>query len=148
MGILKPTYAVPKTMWHWIDAFENRSRCLLVDFFGLKGFSARQLIEVLKDRWPNLKKKRLSFPGNEHLWQQARALGTALGLELEAAVVGGASDGNLTSPHTPTLDGLGAVGGGAHQVDEHVAIEALPERAALLTLLLTAPLPTFDREEA
>lgn len=86
-------------------------------------------------------------PGNEHLWQQARALGADLGLALEAAVVGGASDGNLTSPHTPTLDGLGAVGGGAHQVDEHVVIRALAERAALLTLLLTAPLPPLDREE-
>jgi glycerol-3-phosphate dehydrogenase subunit B len=67
MGILKPTYAVPKTMYNGVEAFENLSACLLVDFYGLKGFSARQLIEVLKDRWPNLTKKRLSFPGTERL---------------------------------------------------------------------------------
>jgi glycerol-3-phosphate dehydrogenase subunit B len=67
MGILKPTYSVPKTMYNGVEAFENRSACLLVDFYGLKGYSARQLIEVLKDRWPNLTKKRLSFPGTERL---------------------------------------------------------------------------------
>ena len=60
-------------------------------------------------------------PANEDLWRQASAIGEELGLDLDAAVVGGASDGNLTSQFVPTLDGLGAVGGGAHRVDEHVA---------------------------
>ena len=58
---------------------------------------------------------------------------------LGARVVGGASDGNLTSPHTATLDGLGAVGDGAHREDEHVVIDTMPERAALLALLLITP---------
>jgi glutamate carboxypeptidase len=52
--------------------------------------------------------------------------------------VGGASDGNITSLYTATLDGLGAVGGGAHAVDEHVVLSRMPERAALLALLLLA----------
>jgi len=80
-------------------------------------------------------------PANQALWDQARAAGEALGLDLESAVVGGASDGNLTSLHTPTLDGLGAVGDGAHRLDEHVLVSTLAERAALLALLLLAPLP-------
>jgi glutamate carboxypeptidase len=51
--------------------------------------------------------------------------------------VGGASDGNLTAGvGTPTLDGLGAVGGGAHADDEHVEIATMPQRSALLAALL------------
>ena len=50
-----------------------------------------------------------------------------------AAAVGGASDGNFTAGvGTPTLDGLGAVGGGAHADDEHVLVDALPGRTGLL----------------
>jgi glutamate carboxypeptidase len=60
-----------------------------------------------------------------------------LGLRVdEAPLVGGASDANLTSGLTATLDGLGAVGDGAHAPDEHIVVSALPERAALLALLL------------
>ncbi|MDE0475248.1 MAG: hypothetical protein OXI50_11850, partial [Gammaproteobacteria bacterium] len=49
------------------------------------------------------------------------------------------SDGNTTSLYTPTLDGLGAVGAGAHASHEHVVLERMPERAALVALLLAAP---------
>jgi glutamate carboxypeptidase len=53
------------------------------------------------------------------------------------AAVGGASDGNLTAGvGTPTLDGLGAVGGGAHATDEHVLVEELPGRTTLVRALL------------
>jgi glutamate carboxypeptidase len=53
------------------------------------------------------------------------------------AAVGGASDGNLTAGvGTPTLDGLGAVGGGAHADDEHVLVAELPPRAALVAALV------------
>ena len=58
---------------------------------------------------------------------------------LEAVEVGGASDGNLTAGDgVPTLDGLGAVGGGAHAADEHVLVPCLPERAVLLAGLVRA----------
>jgi glutamate carboxypeptidase len=79
-------------------------------------------------------------PRNRALWDQARALGRLLGLELEDAAVGGSSDGNTISQYTATLDGLGAVGDGAHASHEQVAIPALPERCALLVLLLLAPI--------
>jgi glutamate carboxypeptidase len=77
--------------------------------------------------------------GNRRLWEAARRLGGELGLDLEQARAGGASDGNLTSLHVPTLDGLGAVGDGAHADHEHVVLERMPERSALLALLLLLP---------
>lgn len=73
---------------------------------------------------------------NRALWQAAEAAAGTLGLRLQEASVGGASDGNITSLYTATLDGLGAVGGGAHAIDEHVVISRMPERAALLAVLL------------
>lgn len=73
---------------------------------------------------------------NRELWQLAVEVAGSLGLELGEALVGGASDGNLASAHTATLDGLGAVGDGAHAPYEHVIIDRMPERAALLASLL------------
>jgi glutamate carboxypeptidase len=56
---------------------------------------------------------------------------------LHEASTGGGSDGNFTAAlGVPTLDGLGAVGDGAHSPGEYVVIRALPERAALLAGLL------------
>jgi glutamate carboxypeptidase len=81
---------------------------------------------------------------NQALWRLARELGLRLGLELEQAAVGGASDGNTTSLYTATLDGLGAVGDGAHALHEQVEIARLPERSALLVLLLAAPLAASE----
>jgi glutamate carboxypeptidase len=57
-------------------------------------------------------------------------------LPLPEAFVGGASDGNITSSLIPTLDGLGAVGGGAHSLDEHIYTSHLLPRTALLAALL------------
>jgi glutamate carboxypeptidase len=74
---------------------------------------------------------------NRVLFRRARRLAAELGLRLEESpLVGGASDANFTSELTATLDGLGAVGDGAHSRDEHVVVSALPQRAALLALLL------------
>lgn len=78
-------------------------------------------------------------PRNAELWEAARGAAGDLGLEVEQASVGGASDGNITSLHTATLDGLGAVGAGAHAADEHVVLARMPQRAALLTSLLMLP---------
>jgi glutamate carboxypeptidase len=77
--------------------------------------------------------------GNRHLWTLAREAAAELGLEIGEATAGGASDGNTTSQYAPTLDGLGAVGDGAHAHDEHVVVDRMPERAALLARLLLAP---------
>jgi len=72
------------------------------------------------------------------LFARAQAHAAALGLDpLEGAEVGGGSDGNLTAAlGVPTLDGLGAVGGGAHAEDEHVVVDRMPERAALVAALV------------
>jgi glutamate carboxypeptidase len=78
-------------------------------------------------------------PANRQLWQMACRLGADLGLQLEEALAGGGSDGNFTSQYTATLDGLGAVGDGAHARHEHLRLGATLERTALLALLLLAP---------
>jgi len=76
---------------------------------------------------------------NQALWRRAQGLGRRLGLELDQAAVGGSSDGNTTSQYTATLDGLGAVGDGAHAGHEHAVIPRMVERCALLVLLLMSP---------
>lgn len=71
------------------------------------------------------------------LFRQAQQMGRAMGISLNEAAVGGGSDGNFTAAlGVPTLDGLGAVGEGAHSTRENIVIKALPERAALLAGLL------------
>jgi glutamate carboxypeptidase len=73
-----------------------------------------------------------------NLFRQARELGRQLGMKLDEASTGGGSDGNLTAAlGVPTLDGLGAVGEGAHARHEHILIRELPRRVALLAALLT-----------
>ena len=77
-------------------------------------------------------------PRNRALWKLARSKGLSIGLDLEEGVAGGGSDGNTTSLYTATLDGLGTTGDGAHAIHEHVLTDQLPERTALLALLLMA----------
>jgi glutamate carboxypeptidase len=78
-------------------------------------------------------------PRNQALWEAVRGCGGRLGLDLEDAESGGASDGNTTSLFTATVDGLGAVGDGAHAIHEHVLVSELVERTALLALILMMP---------
>ncbi len=66
-------------------------------------------------------------------------IGEAMGIELEQGLAGGGSDGSTTSQYTATLDGLGAVGDGAHARDEHLLLDKTIERTALLAMLLLAP---------
>lgn len=80
-----------------------------------------------------------STPRNRRLWEVAQRAGAELGLELHQARAGGGSDGNTASQYTATLDGLGAVGDGAHAVHEHLLVDKTLQRAALLTMLLLAP---------
>jgi glutamate carboxypeptidase len=72
------------------------------------------------------------------LFERAQILAGELGLgDIKAASVGGGSDGNFTAGlGIPTLDGLGAVGGGAHSDQEHVLLEHVPSRTALLAALI------------
>jgi glutamate carboxypeptidase len=75
--------------------------------------------------------------GTVQLFEQARALADELGFVLDEAATGGASDGNFTSAlNIPTLDGMGAVGEGAHAEHESIVLEHLAPRTALLAGML------------
>ena len=76
---------------------------------------------------------------NRLLWQAAAEAGGRLGMDLTEDISGGGSDGNTTSLYTATLDGLGPRGDGAHANHEHVEIESLVDRAALVAELLMSP---------
>ncbi|MDH3624243.1 MAG: M20 family metallopeptidase [Myxococcales bacterium] len=78
-------------------------------------------------------------PGNQKLWLLARRGAEDLGIHIEQVMAGGGSDGNTTSQYAPTIDGLGAVGAGAHAVNEHLVLERMVERSALLARLLSFP---------
>lgn len=84
-------------------------------------------------------------PANRILWQIMHDLAAELDVELEENTAGGGSDGNTTSLYTATLDGLGAVGDGAHAKHEFACIDKLVERSTLLALLLMTP-PLSDAE--
>lgn len=75
-------------------------------------------------------------PANQGLWRLAANAAKELGLDLEQGMAGGGSDGNTTSQITATLDGLGAVGDGAHASHEFIYLDKMLERSALLSLLL------------
>jgi glutamate carboxypeptidase len=78
-------------------------------------------------------------PGGVRLFRLAQGLARQIGLELEESLSGGGSDGNFTAAlGVPTLDGLGAVGEGAHAEHESVLAERLPDRMALLAGLIEA----------
>lgn len=76
---------------------------------------------------------------NQKLWEITRSLGAELDLDLQEGKSGGGSDGNFTNLHSPTIDGLGAVGEGAHAFHEKIFLEETLKRAELLTLLLLHP---------
>jgi len=71
------------------------------------------------------------------LFRQAKKLAADLGFELDEASTGGGSDGNFTAAlGVPTLDGMGAIGAGAHAAHEHILIEHIVPRTALLASML------------
>lgn len=104
---------------------------------------ARVRTEVLSSRpaWP----ERTANP----LLRHVRSLAAVLGQQLDGGPAGGAGDTNLPgSRGLPTLDGFGAVGAGAHARHEHIRIDQLAPRIALLAALLAVPLPRLrDRSE-
>lgn len=105
--------------------------------------------DALRAARPHLPDARITIEGGPNrapltaqsssaLFARAEALAERLGLPpLTRASVGGGSDGNLTAGlGVPTLDGLGAVGGGAHAEDEHVEVAHLVPRTRLLAALI------------
>ena len=75
--------------------------------------------------------------GTVRLLEMAKGLAREVGLELGESSTGGGSDGNFTSAlGIPTLDGLGAVGEGAHAVNESIQLDEAPRRTAVLAALI------------
>jgi glutamate carboxypeptidase len=73
------------------------------------------------------------------LFEKARLLGRDLGVNVEESATGGGSDGNFTAAlGIPTLDGIGAVGLGAHTPHEHLFVDRIADRTALLAKLVAA----------
>jgi glutamate carboxypeptidase len=77
--------------------------------------------------------------GVSHLFRLARKAAGEIGVELEESATGGGSDGNFTAAlGVPTLDGLGAVGEGAHAAHESVLVDRIADRIGLLAGLVRA----------
>jgi glutamate carboxypeptidase len=78
-------------------------------------------------------------PAIAKLFDRARKLATDLGVTLEESATGGGSDGNFTAAlGVPTLDGLGAVGEGAHAANESLLVDRIADRTALLAKLISS----------
>jgi glutamate carboxypeptidase len=76
-------------------------------------------------------------PGTVNLFRRAATMAKGLGFQLQEAATGGGSDGNFTSAlGIPTLDGMGAVGEGAHADRESILLDALVPRTALLAAMI------------
>ena len=105
-------------------------------FRGLKPFDKRCTIEVTGGlNRPPMERSA----GILKLFRTAQKLGRELGVELEESLTGGGSDGNFTAAlGIPTLDGLGAVGEGAHASNESILVDRIADRTALIAHLLTA----------
>jgi len=130
-----------------VNVIAERARAVL-DLRALRVADMRRLERKLHALRPILPGAKLEVRGGfnraplEHkysaaLFAKAKSLAAQMGLSLGECTAGGGSDGNLTAAlGVPTLDGLGAVGHGAHSASEHILINTMPARAGLLAALL------------
>ncbi len=133
-----------------VNVIAERARAIL-DLRALRVSDMRRIERKLHALRPILPGAKLEVRGGFNraplerkssgaLFAKAKALAGQMGLSLGECTAGGGSDGNLTAAvGAPTLDGLGAVGHGAHSKDEHIVINTMPARAALLAALLLNP---------
>jgi glycerol-3-phosphate dehydrogenase subunit B len=122
VGTVKTTFGVPISMIAGVTALDARPPCLLLDFRGLREYSARQIAATLGDRWPGLRHRRIEFPGYEAV------------PELYAAHLARALETRETRARTialvkPLLGGARAIGfpavlGLARSREVHAAFEA------------------------
>jgi glutamate carboxypeptidase len=114
------------------------ARALGKKFRSLKPFDRRCAIQVTGGlNRPPMERSR----GIVRLYQKAQELARELGMELEESLSGGGSDGNFSAAlGVPTLDGLGAVGEGAHAANESMLVDRIAGRTALIATLLAANL--------
>ena len=109
---------------------------------------ARRVAEMVRDRVPAIPGTRIEVTGGfdrpplertesvARLYERARTIAAAFGHDLQEGGTGGGSDGNFTAAvGAATLDGLGALGAGPHALYEHVELEPLAWRAALIAAL-------------
>ena len=121
-----------------------------VDFRVSKASEAERIVAAIMALQPVLPGAHLEISGGLNrppmertptmiaTFEQVQRLGASIGLALEEGSTGGGSDGNFTSAlGVPTLDGLGALGDGGHALHEHVIIDSLADRAALLATIWT-----------
>jgi glutamate carboxypeptidase len=130
-----------------VNVIAERARAVL-DLRALRVADTRRLERRLHALSPILPGARLEIRGGFNraplerkfsaaLFAKAKSLAAQMGLSLEECTAGGGSDGNLTAAlGVATLDGLGAVGHGAHSAHEHILLNTMPVRSALLAALL------------
>jgi len=130
-----------------VNVIAERARAV-VDLRALRHADMRRLEQRLHALRPLTRGARLEIHGGFNrapmerkvsaaLFSRAKSLAAQMGLSIGECVAGGGSDGNLTAAlGVPTLDGLGAVGDGAHSAREYALVKAMPERAALLAAML------------
>ena len=110
---------------------------------------ATRVAAAVRERVPTIPGTRIEVTGGferpplertdavARLYGRARAIAARLGHDLQEGGTGGGSDGNFTAAlGIPTLDGLGAEGAGPHALHEHIEVDRLPWRAALLAGLI------------
>jgi len=120
-----------------------------IDLRVMNEAEAQRLTEAILNLKPVLRGTTLRVTGgmnrppmervarNVALYERAVELSRELGLTLKEAGSGGGSDGNFTSAlGIPTLDGVGAVGDGSHAIHEHVIVDTLVPRTALMARLM------------
>jgi glutamate carboxypeptidase len=127
------TNVIPAESWAEVDVRIARSSDgprIERKFAGLKPVDKRCALAVTGGiNRPPMERSR----GTVKLYRQARSLAAELGFALDEAATGGGSDGNFTAAlGIPTLDGMGAVGEGAHARHESIVLEHLAPRTALL----------------
>ncbi len=91
-GTIKLTGCVPQTMKNAVLAIREKPPGLIVDIKGLKGFSAHQIVDNLKDTWPDLRSARIEFPDSAHLGEifpeyMARSLESGISRKKLAAAI-------------------------------------------------------------
>ena len=130
-----------------VNVIAERARAV-IDLRALRLADMRQLEKRLRALKPLTRGARLEIRGGFNrapmerkvsaaLFSRAKSLAAQMGSSIGECMAGGGSDGNLTAAlDVPTLDGLGAVGDGAHSAHEHVIAKTMPQRAALLAALL------------
>ena len=130
-----------------VNVIAERARAV-IDLRALRLTDMRRLEKRLHALRPVSRGARLEILGgfnrapmerrvSADLFARAKSVAAQIGLSIGECVAGGGSDGNLTAAlRVATLDGLGAVGYGAHSSQEYVVVKTMPERAALLAALL------------